>query len=266
MTERYSIPSFLGGISQQSPAIRNANLVEDANNIEFLASEGAQKRYPTKFIADLEGDYSGYQAFTLERDGAEYVLLIGDDDIKAFDLTGFEYIVQGDTSYLSGVEYNDVRGQAIADSMFVLNRNTVVVGAPGKTVASWVQPGEAGVFIKQTNYGVRYTIKFKTAAMPTAKEVSHTIPSSPLDVLRVSYLGGSEPPAEFFPIGAARAAGSAAFSFAPYLFNSVDEFGFIKNGAAGSGAGGTFLSNEDFIADPYTKEIFYQGSTLLATD
>lgn len=60
MSFRQSIPAFLGGISQQSRAIRPTNLVDDCANIEHLPSEGATKRYPTEHVETLSEDVGGY--------------------------------------------------------------------------------------------------------------------------------------------------------------------------------------------------------------
>lgn len=183
MTFRQSIPAFLGGISQQSKAIRPTNLVDDAVNMEFLPSEGATKRYPTEWVADLgiTLDASKAHAVAMPRDDEDYVVVVDDTTVRVFDSAGVAQTVTeaGNAfDYLTGATHSDFRFQQIADTLYVGNTNTVVAGEAGRDYAPWRQAGDAGVFIRQT----AYDHTFELTVGPTVVSVStqttpNTLPS-----------------------------------------------------------------------------------------
>lgn len=176
------IPNFLGGIGQQPDDTRPPNQVKDAVNASFSPIQGCYKRYPTNHLGTIaEADLSGYAAFPLDRDGVSYVILVGDEDIKVVDTEGTEVLVKDssnspsydpDFSYLAGVTKDTVRAQAVVDTVFVTNTETTVAGDEGATEASWVEPGEAGFFVKQGAHDTRYTITIKTTSMVAAETVT----------------------------------------------------------------------------------------------
>jgi hypothetical protein len=193
MTTRISIPTFLGGISQQSHGQRQPNLVDDALNVEFLATEGSTKRYPTEHVARLTvGDMTGSKLLTLERDDAEYAVLINDTEVKVWNLDGTAATVTApgggaaDFSYLAGASETDIRTQSYADTTFVLNRAQVAAGAAGTVSPSWVEDGEGTLFVRAGNFGVKYTVRVKTTSMAAEEIIEYTVPIEPqLQVLGI---------------------------------------------------------------------------------
>lgn len=182
MTTRISVPTFLGGISQQSPAIRENNLVESAKNVEFLATEGATKRYPTKFSRELNlAPGVDYSLMSLERDDASYVLAVAPGDIQAFDVTGATPTVvpvTGSLSYLSGAALDDLKTQRLADSILIANRTVEVAGAAGRTNADWANRDVAGLFVKRTNTGVKMTVRYQHAGLASPVTVEAIVPAT----------------------------------------------------------------------------------------
>lgn len=186
-TYSVQVPTFLGGISQQSAAIRQSNLVEEASNVEFMATEGTIKRYPTKWITSTGVDLSGYKIAPLERDDADYIACFGDADVRVYDTDGNSIPIYdkddnladaADYAYLSGATYDDIRYHILADTIFTLNRQQVVAETAGRTLISNITTGEAGLFVKQNNYGVEFTVEVKTSSMGTAAKVGFRTPNA----------------------------------------------------------------------------------------
>lgn len=263
-TYSVQVPTFLGGISQQSAAIRRENLVEAATNVEFMATEGTIKRYPTRWIKSIGADLGGYRGIPLERDDSKYVIAVGDGDIVAYETDGTEVHVEAaDFNYLNGAAFEDIRYQIFADTIFVLNRQKVVAATAGKAGPSWAAAGEAGLFIKQSNYGVTYSIEIQTTAMGSPVTVQYRTPAETF--VQKNFRAGSE-----FVLTANQAAGVDPIVFTPN-WNGPYDLSFMQNpSTSGVGttppSGGTLLDSADFEADPFTNEIYYIGSSLIAGD
>lgn len=264
MTQSQSIPSFLGGITQQPKVYRASNLVEDAVNFQFNPSDGAGKRYPTSDVAELDAaELRGYKMIALERDERDYRILIGDEDILVVeeDGTGVQVLdstnsgggYAPDFSYLAGAGYLDIRTQTIADAVFVLNRNVVVEGDAGIVSQSWVDAGEAGVFIRQANYGVHYSIKIKTDAMGAAETVEYTVPAA-ITLASIAHGSGDS---TTVVVNAAQAAGTAPCQLG-FIVNTAFDLSVQINGSP--------APKEDWVVDPVTNQATYTGSGLVATD
>ena len=191
MTSRQSIPAFLGGISQQSRAIRSSNLVDDCVNIEHLPSEGATKRYPTEHVAALEEDPSGFipalsqsqtHAVPMSRDEGDFIVVVdgsladAQNSVRVYDSAGVaqDLTEVGDAfGYVRGAGHTDLTFQQVADTLYVVNKTVTVGSAPGKDYAPWRQQGDAGVFVKSTAYDHTYeltvgatTVSVTTQATP----------------------------------------------------------------------------------------------------
>ena len=228
MTFRQSIPAFLGGISQQSKAIRPTNLVDDAVNMEFLPSEGATKRYPTEWVADLgiTLDASKAHAVAMPRDDEDYVVVVDDTTVRVFDSAGVAQTVTeaGNAfDYLTGATHGDFRFQQIADTLYVGNSNTVVAGEPGRDYAPWRQAGDAGVFIRQTAYDHTYTL------IVGGTTVSVTTQTTPNTLGGLGYSGSNTAAsAQPYRLTAGQAAGTDPIYVdtlqTPCRTNSLDEF------------------------------------------
>lgn len=270
-TRTVQVPTFLGGISQQSPAIRRSNLVEDAKNVEFMATEGTIKRYPTQWLAKINTDLTGYKCWPMERDDADYILCIGDGDVEVRDPVAGDIVVHDPDgvgySYLTGASYEDLRVQVFSDTAFVLNRQKVVAGAAGKTNPSWYEDGEAGVFVRNSNYSTEYSITLQDSSM--SDEVVCKYVTGGATFKRDRYSRG-----QLFSPTSQQQSGQA-----PFVFNELNVNGDTTDGIRANGTqelffnlgggqlgtndpptGGTYLNKNDFSYDPVTNEVRWIGS------
>lgn len=155
------IPGFHNGVSQQAPALRLPTQVEDAVNVYPSLVSGMLKRPPLKHIAKIVNSLSNnYYVHVINRDANEqYVVLIGDQEIRVFDINGNEKTV--DTS--EGLAYLDTtdpktafRALTIADYTFILNKNVEV--EIDSTESAESKPFEAVVWVKRGVQENTYTV------------------------------------------------------------------------------------------------------------
>lgn len=258
MTRRINVPTFLGGISQQTHGQRQPNLVDDAFNIEFLATEGATKRYPSEHVTKLsESNLSGAKLVTLERDDGEYAVVINSNSVRVRNLDGTSATVSAPSGfgYLTGASETDLRTTNIADATVILNRAQVVAGAAGATKQSWVQPGEASIFVKAGNFGDRYTLRIKTAGMFEEEIIEYVTPAEP--GLQVGGNFGSVGTSFNITLTAGQADGSEPI-VCPFTFQSPDECRFRHSGT-------TTVSPTEFRGIGRTRELFYNGPLAAGT-
>ena len=266
-TFRVSVPSFLGGINQQAEPVRQNNFVEDAENVSFLPSEGATKRWPTKFVKDLSADLTGYRLFTIERDEGTYLIALGDDDVRAYDSDGNTITVEaaGGTSYLSGAVAEDIRLQSVADTLFVLNRQAVVSGAAGPTGTYGAR--NAGLFIKQSNWGVNYTVRWKNFGVEYIAQYN-----TPAEGRQQTASNGKTDYYQNVP--PSFISGDTTHTWNEREVNDASELYFERNrpfspsGNPGEPGTGINIPNTDFTFDPLANQITYigDGSNLQAGD
>lgn len=274
-TRLVSVPTFLGGISQQPAPIRRENLVDDAVNFEFLPSTGATKRYPTEHVAQLDaGSLAGYRCLFVERDDTDYIVAIGDTDVKVFDSAGTAQTVQAigggaaSFTYLSGVNYEDIRVQRIADTLFVANTATTVTGAAGPTGNSSTDPTSGGVFIRQGGYGVNYSVTIKTENMPDPVTVEYGTRDESPELFSKLIGDGNEYGGTAGTVpSAGQSNGTAPWRLNRkaysegwddgYEFNSISDLQFQYDTG-----GGTWVDSprSDWVADPFTLEVYYRGT------
>jgi hypothetical protein len=184
---RDTISSFLGGISQQTSALRPNNVVDDVVNMEALPTEGLTKRYPSVYLADLKAyngtplDLTGYGFYSMERDDADYIIALGDGKVYAWESDGTAVeildaldVATNSLNYLVATDAKDIRTQQIADSLFFVNRDQTARGLAGVDYPTWYtdNPG-AGVAILQGGFAIDFTMKIKTTAMSATKTISY---------------------------------------------------------------------------------------------
>lgn len=185
MTFRQSVPAFLGGISQQSKAIRPTNLVDDSVNMEYLPTEGATKRFPTEHIADygITQDPAKTQVVAMSRDDADFLVAVDDTAVKVFNADGTiesVTVASGAFDYLSGATHDSFRFQQVADTLYVANVDVTVLGAPGRDYAPWRQEGDMGVFVEQTTWEHSYTLDYAGINVSvTTQDVSDILTARP---------------------------------------------------------------------------------------
>ena len=126
-----SVKNLKGGISQQPDILRFPEQGAEQINGWSSETEGLQKRPPfvfTKTIGDAGFLGAAPLVHLINRDSVEqyYVVFTG-SGVKVFDLSGREYAVHGDMSYVQCANpRDDLRMVTVADYTFIVNRNTVV--------------------------------------------------------------------------------------------------------------------------------------------
>ena len=253
-----SIPNFVGGVSQQPDLLRLPTQVDTAVNVEFSATDGAAKRQGTRHVARAATtELAGYSMFPLDRDDDQYLVLVGPSDLKVINTAGTSFPIRNTLNsgggyaasftYLSGATKDRIRVQPIVDTMFVSNAAVTVTGATGAAAAAWVQAGEAGVFIRQANYSIDYSITFKLASMGSAQTVT----------FRTDSARSWDPPSGAFPTVTVTSNGQTVFTVpsSVHPFNSVSDLSFT----VGSGTGVPIADNFREIPNSETT-IEYIGS------
>lgn len=180
------IPGFFGGVSQQSPALREDTQCEALTNGLTTMEYGLCMRPNTSYIATL---YDGYQAdlFThvINRDSSEkYLVFIDTDDtdpIKVFKLDGTQCtvrygILDADLAYTEDQSVLDYVNSAtpkatfkattIADYTIIVNKD---IAPSMDTTLTPTQSPSAYAYVVQGGPGVTYKIY-----IDDAEEASYT--------------------------------------------------------------------------------------------
>jgi hypothetical protein len=132
-----TIPSMIGGVSQQSDLVRSPDQMQDQLNGWSDIATGVSKRPPTQLVAKLMANAPA-DAFVhaMNRDISEqYIAIIADGVIRVFDvLTGEERPVEAPSgwAYLStATDYAaDFDAVTVADYTFVTNRKVTCALKP----------------------------------------------------------------------------------------------------------------------------------------
>lgn len=125
-----TIPSMIGGVSQQDASVRLPNQIEEALNCNLSPARGAGPRSPAQFVGVLGSDIPDTAFFhSIVRDASEkYIVVIYPGRVRVFDhVTGKEYQVNVDAasmSYLNtvGESWRSLRAVTIDDYTFIANR------------------------------------------------------------------------------------------------------------------------------------------------
>ena len=189
-----AIPNLIGGVSQQSPAVRSSNQCETMENAFPSAIEGLIKRPPSVKISEVRkqadnallslASESEGKPHMIIRDIAEkYICLIRPDEIHVYNLDGTRQTVYYDTGakdYLTGGTRDTLKALTIADLTFVTNtatsNNSTVVAMAADTTTSINYDRIALVFIKQDNYARETKITLLNSAGNGTDTYSHTSP------------------------------------------------------------------------------------------
>lgn len=129
-----TIPSMIGGVSQQDASVRLASQIEAALNCNLSPSLGAGPRPPAKFVGVLASDIPDTAFFhSIIRDSRErYIVVVYPGHIRVFNhTTGKEYVVVKDAASLTylttlGDTSDSLRACTVDDYTFLLNRDVSV--------------------------------------------------------------------------------------------------------------------------------------------
>jgi hypothetical protein len=174
-----TIPNLIGGVSQQSDALRYGSQAREQINGYSSAVEGLIKRPPSIHLARLFQPASGGMFLhTINRDSAErYLVTIQKTgQVRIFEIDGIERTVNYDAGVtLSGghpLYFQDsssatsnpqfyLQASSVADYTFILNKN--VITAMDSAIYA-VRPYEAIAYIAQGAYNSKYTVTIKVGA------------------------------------------------------------------------------------------------------
>ena len=191
---KQSVPTLLGGVSQQPDPIKLPGQVREAENVYLDPTFGCVKRPPTKLISDLDNDIpDNAEWFSIFRDDNERYLgcvylaetagngfAANDRIFRVFEAdSGTERTVTYGTDvqeYLrkGGVNsYKNLKFKTIGDYTFICNPSSTVTMSKGKT------PGEveeAFVVINQIGYNTDYRVDIlkEDETLTQVKEFSAT--------------------------------------------------------------------------------------------
>lgn len=137
-----TIPSFIGGVSQQDASIRSASQLDEAINVVLSPALGAGKRPPAQVVVQIEGPTEDSFYHSIVRDSAErYLVVIEGSTLRVFNHTADkEYSVSiyaGSEAYFAttGRQCESLRACTVADTTFIVNREKKVA------MASDLSPG-----------------------------------------------------------------------------------------------------------------------------
>jgi hypothetical protein len=136
-----TIPSMIGGVSQQDSTVRQASQLEEALNCNLSPARGAGPRSPATFINVLASDIPDNAFFhSIVRDAREhYIVVIYPGRVRVFDhVTGKEYVVVVDEASKAYINtqyapYVSLRASTVADYTFLVNREVAVQMTSEKT-------------------------------------------------------------------------------------------------------------------------------------
>ena len=156
-----SIPNLVNGVSQQPPTLRLTSQAEAQENAISTVAKGLKKRPPTRHIAKISDEQlTGAYLHTINRDESEkYVLAITDGNIRIWDLSGNEGIINKPlgTAYLGTTRAKTAfRTVTVADYTFIVNKDVRVLRSGNLTTA---RPFEGLINITAGNYGKTYSVK-----------------------------------------------------------------------------------------------------------
>lgn len=183
-----TIPNFVNGVSQQPPSLRLESQGELQENGLSSVIKGLEKRPGFHHIKDI-GTITGMDdAFVhvMRRDENEaYLLVIKDNSLRVFDLTGFgtgtigtevnvyngngtantDLLSAGNVDYLnfnSGVlagltfASTDIAATTIADFTYIANKQYPI--KINSSTTNLTRPYEALIYVKGADYGMKFAV------------------------------------------------------------------------------------------------------------
>ncbi len=169
-----SVPNLIQGVSQQSDATRFAGQCEEQENALSSVAEGLKKRPHTKHIAKLIASAISTESFIhfINRSETEkYVIIHDGTNLRAFNiLDGSVATINGASSLAVTDTYLDsnpefFKALTLGDNTILLNSSRVTSETANRTP---VVSSEALVFVKQGDYGTKYSISLQGNFQPQA--------------------------------------------------------------------------------------------------
>lgn len=180
---RMPVNSLLGGVSQQAPAVRQADQCERQENVWCSPVLGATKRHPLKWVKKLIASASSnWRYHIIDRGATEQYLLVFKGDVGAgvtayplVDVTGYTagtaMVVQDPGSILyaylgatTGTPFSNLRVHTVADYTFVVNNKKITAMDTGTLTTTKPFNTEAYIFVRSGNYKSNYKVRIKSSA------------------------------------------------------------------------------------------------------
>lgn len=162
------IPSMLQGVSQQASQLRLNTHGELQENGVSHPTWGLGKRNGTdhlRTLADIASPDSVWAAVVSRDDFEKYMVLYDGFRLRVFGLDGFEYPVVTTAATLEYLRSSNPKGNlshlTLADTTLILNRSKTVAMSASTQSA---QANTAVVWVRQGNYGQKYTVKIDGVA------------------------------------------------------------------------------------------------------
>lgn len=185
MPYEQTIKNFKGGVSQQPDVLRYPDQAQEQINGWTSETTGLQKRPPARWVSRLanSGTFGAAPYIHLiNRDEVEqYHVVFTGTGVRVFDLTGREYTVSGDMSYIKTSSPREkIRTVTVADYTFVVNKDVVVKRGTTKTNGGTYRPkGRAIINVRGGQYGRTLQVGINgewTAPreLPDGKEPEHS--------------------------------------------------------------------------------------------
>lgn len=220
-----TVPSLIGGVSQQPASLRLPNQCEEQENALPMLVGGLIKRPPTNHVKEIREPYGDSGAtnpvdlsssfthvVTRDTEDEFLVSLDGSGSVKVTDIspsTGepvarvvhYDVGTIGDDHYLkSDNPQKDFRAVSIADVTFIVNTSKTVAMSATKSPYSGGSSSpvhEALIWIKTGGYGVDFTIKKDSddSVYRSFTGTTETDEDPPGTTMIASALAGGTPPA-----------------------------------------------------------------------
>jgi len=177
-----SVPSLLGGVSQQPTSVRFPNQCAVSDNALASVVEGLTKRPHTEHIAKIiDGTLGLAKVHIIDRGvGERYAVIMRDKALNVFDLTtGVELGVYdssgnladaADLAYLASADpVSDFNAVTVADYTFIANGSKTV---ELNTQTNPDAQEAAFLFVQQSAYEVDYKVRLQSSADAAPELVS----------------------------------------------------------------------------------------------
>lgn len=225
----HTLDSLVGGVSQQPAIQRLPSQCEVQENALGTVIEGLKKRPPTEHVGVLtEATVEPITYHTINRDSSErYVVSVQDQRLRVFDFedTSLQSVldINGDLATTTDFSYlatsdpeADIEFLTIADATLVLNKSV----QPKMSSSTTTDRGyEALAFVKQGNYGTKYTLEVEGRSVTYTSEdgdVANHIDSIQTDYIASILQDALTSGATTLPNGGSLATSGAALSTADF--------------------------------------------------
>ena len=192
-----SVPNLIQGVSQQPDASRFAGQCEEQENALSSVAEGLKKRPNTRHIARLMTaaiSEDNFIHFINRSETEKYVIIHDGVHLRAFNiLNGSTATINGSPALPISGTYLDsnpkfLKALTLGDNTILLNTSRLTSDTTNRTP---VVSSEALVFVKQGDYGTKYSISLQGNFAPQAGSNAVINPPSVASSGSTYYISGN---------------------------------------------------------------------------